>query len=189
MTRANSYTKNIACLESLWNSDLEDRWSVRPILDVIANIQDLKLAHLSCNTEPEFAYNLRMLGKRRSYGILYLAFHGAPGELYLADDTAVSLEALQEYMGTRFSDWIIHFGCCSTIRVEQERLRSFVAATQVKMVVGYTKDVDWIESSAMDLLIFQALQQYVDLRACWRHLQKSYADLVARTGLDVVLGP
>jgi hypothetical protein len=131
---------------------------------------------------------LRTLGKRRSYDILYLAFHGAPGQFYLADDTAVSLEALQDYMATRFSDWIIHFGCCSTIRVASERLQDFVATTQVKMIMGYTKDVDWIESSAMDLLIFQALQQYVDLHACWRHLQKSYPDLVARTGLNVVLG-
>jgi hypothetical protein len=188
MTRTTTYTKNIACLESLWNTDLEDRWSVRPILEVVANIQDLKLAHLSCNTKPEFVYNLRMLSKRRSYGILYLAFHGAPGQLYLADDTSVSLEGLQDYMATRFSDWIIHFGCCSTLRVASERLQSFVATTQVKMILGYTKDIDWIESSAMDLLIFQALQQYIDLHACWRYLQKSYPDLVARTGLNVLLG-
>lgn len=187
MTRTKSYTKNIACLESLWNTDLEDRWSVRPILDVIANTYDLKLAHLSCNTEPEFTYNLRMLGKRRSYGILYLAFHGAPGEIYLADETYLTLEALQETMASRFTDWIIHFGCCSTIRVSSERLEAFVAATQVSMIIGYTKDVDWIESSAVDLLIFQALQQYVDLHACWRHLQKVYPDLVARTGLTVMV--
>lgn len=188
MTRADSYSKNIACLESLWDSDLVDRLSVRPILDVIANSQDLKLAYLSCNTEPEFAHNLRMLGKRRSYGILYLAFHGSPGELYLADDTSISLEALQEYMATRFADGIIHFGSCSTIDVDPERLQSFVDSTQAKMVIGYTKSVDWIESSAMDLLIFQALQQYVDLHACWRYLQKSYPDLIERTGLNVVMG-
>ncbi|MCU0490414.1 MAG: hypothetical protein MUD01_02305 [Chloroflexaceae bacterium] len=187
MARTDSYTKNIACLESLWNSDLEDRWSVRPILDVIVNVQDLKLAYLSCNTEAEFIYNLKMLSKRRSYGILYLAFHGAPGEFYLADDSAISLETLSEYMATRFTDWIIHFGCCSTMRVSASQLDSFIEATGVKMVLGYTKDVDWIESSAMDLLIFQALQQYVDLRACWRGLQKSYPDLIDKTGLNVVV--
>jgi hypothetical protein len=188
MTRSTSYSKRIACLESLWHTDLEDHWSVRPILEVVATIQDVKLAHLSCNTEPEFAYNLKMLAKRRADGILYLAFHGGPGELYLADDTAISLEALSEYMGTRFTDWTIHFGCCSTVRVEPERVQAFIEATRVKMVIGYTKDVDWIESSAMDLLIFQALQQYVDLHACWRALQKRYPDLIARTGLAVMLG-
>jgi hypothetical protein len=187
MTRTDSYTKNIACLESLWNTDLEDRWSVRPVLDMLANVQDFKLAYLSCNTEPEFAYNLKMLGKRRSYGILYLAFHGGPGEFYLADNTCIPLEALGEYMGTRFNDRIIHFGCCSTMRVSSERLDAFTETTGIKMVMGYTKNVDWIESSAMDLLIFQALQQYVDLHACWRALQKNYPDLIAKTGLTVVL--
>ncbi|MFO7169122.1 MAG: hypothetical protein DIU80_013955 [Chloroflexota bacterium] len=188
MSRAASYTKNIACLESLWNNDLEDRWSVYPILDVFANVQDVKLAHLTCNTEPEFIYNLKMLAKRRSYGILYLAFHGGPGELYLADDTSISLETLSEYMGERFSGRIIHFGCCSTLRVSAQRLADFVESTGVNMILGYTKDIDWIESSAMDLLVFQMLQQYVDLHACWRALQKNYPDLIARTGLSVALG-
>jgi len=91
-------------------------------------------------------------------------------------------------MAACFTDWIIHFGCCSTIRVEPDRLQQFVATTQVKMVMGYTKNIDWIESAAMDMLIFQALQQYVDLHACWRYLQKSYPDLIARTGLNVVIG-
>ncbi len=188
MSHTTSYTKNIACLESLWNTDIEDRWSVRPILDVITNIQDLKLAHLSCNTEPEFAYNLKMLGKRKHYGILYLAFHGSPGEIYLADDTSISLEVLSDYMGERFQKRIIHFGSCRTVDVSEKRLRSFVETTQVTLVLGYSKDVDWIESSAMDLLIFQSLQQYVDMSAWWRNMQKSYPDLIARTGLQVALG-
>ena len=187
MPRTDSYAKNIACLESLWNNDLEDRWSVRPILDVVANTYDLKLAHLTCNTEPEFSFNLRMFGKRRSYGILYLAFHGSPGALYLADETELTLEALQELMASRFTDWIIHFGSCSTIAVPRQRLRSFVAETQVSMVMGYTKDIDWIESSAFDLILFQALQQYVDMGAFWRHITGAYPDLIERTGLTVEL--
>ncbi|GAB4212895.1 MAG: hypothetical protein OHK0022_49320 [Roseiflexaceae bacterium] len=188
MPRSESYTKHIACLESLWNNDLEERWSVQPILALIANIQDCRLAHLTCNTEPEFAYNLSMLSRRRQDGILYLAFHGAPGEIYLADGTNISLEQLAEYMETRFNGWIIHFGSCSTISVDQERLDQFIKATNVHMMIGYTKDVDWIESSAMDMLIFQALQQYVDLHAFWRSLQKNYPDLIAKTGLNVALG-
>jgi hypothetical protein len=187
MPRTASYSKNIACLESLWNTDLEDRWSVRPILDVVVNTYDLKLAHLTCNTEPEFTYNLRMLGKRRSYAILYLAFHGSPGTMYLADGSEVTLEALQEMMASRFTDWIIHFGSCSTIAVSKERLRSFVTTTETSMVMGYTKDIDWIESSAFDLILFQALQQYVDMRACWRYIQNAYPDLIERTGLTVEL--
>lgn len=185
---ATKYTKNIACLESLWNTDIEDRWSVRPILEVIANIHDLKLAYLSCNTHEEFAFNLKMLAKRRSYGILYLAFHGAPGEIFLGDDTSLTLENLQELMGTRFADWIVHFGSCSTVDVTPRQLKSFVVETQVKMVLGYTKSVDWIESSALDLLIFQSLQKYINLNAWWTYLKKTYPDMVELTGLKVAMG-
>lgn len=187
MPRTDTYTKHIACLESLWNDDIEDRWSVRPILEVVANIHDLKLAHLSCNTREEFVFNLQMLAKRRRYRMLYVALHGGPGEVYLADETAITLEELAELMGTRFKDWVVHFGSCSTVRVPEERLKAFLAATDVAMVLGYTQDVDWLESAAMDLLVFQALQQYVDMAACWRSLAETYTDMIARTGLTVAL--
>ena len=34
--RARDHRTNIACLESLWNSDLENRLSVVPILDLVS---------------------------------------------------------------------------------------------------------------------------------------------------------
>lgn len=55
------------------------------------------------------------------------------------------------------------------------------------MVLGYNKDVNWIESSSMDLLIFQALQNYVDLHAFWRSIEQWYPDLLARTGLCAII--
>lgn len=188
MPDAESYTKHIACLESLWNDDIEERWNVFPLLKLVGNIHDLRVAHLTCNTEPEFAFNLDLLSKKRNFGILYMAFHGGPGEIYLADETAVTLELLAEYMKKRFKGWVIHFGSCGTLAVEDEQIAQFIEQTGVNMVLGYDYSVDWIESAAMDILLFQSLQNYVDLRAFWRHMTHTYPDLIAKTGLEAHFG-
>ena len=65
--RARDHRTNIACLESLWNSDLENRLSVVPILDLVSRVNGTRYTYLTCNTREELAYNLGKLGKRRGY--------------------------------------------------------------------------------------------------------------------------
>ena len=77
MARIQNYRKNIVCLESLWNENVEQRLSMQPILDVIAKSHDVKVTYLSCNTRAEFEFNLEQIKRRRNYGVLYLAFHCA----------------------------------------------------------------------------------------------------------------
>lgn len=186
MPHAASYTKQIACIESL--TDREERLSVRPLMEFVASVQSVRLSYQPCDTEGELADALRAFGRLRSDGILYVALHGDPGAIYLADGTELSLEQFAEHLGERFAGWVLHFGSCSTLDVRPARLEAFCAATGVPLLLGYRKAVDWIESSAMDMLVFQALQQYVDLRACWRFLQRQYPSLIDCTGLAAYAG-
>jgi hypothetical protein len=181
MPHAASYAKPIACIESL--SHKEERLSVRPLLEFVASVQGVRLSYQPCDTEAELAAGLKSFARLRSDGILYVALHGAPGIVYLADGTELSLEDFAEYLGTRFAGWVLHFGSCSTLKASPTRLAAFAEATGIPLLVGYRQTVDWIESAAMDMLIFQALQQYVDLRACWRFLERQYPSLIECTGL------
>ena len=76
----------------------------------------VKHTFCTCNTEPEFTYNLRLLRRRRGCGILYLALHGSPGHVAL-DAVDLSLDDLAQRLGTDFRDWVIHFGTCETVDV------------------------------------------------------------------------
>lgn len=89
MPRVPSYLKNIACLESLWTQDLVSRLSVLPILELTTRVTDAKYVYLTCNTKAELRYNLSLLGRRKSCGILMLAFHGDPGKIELAEHLLV----------------------------------------------------------------------------------------------------
>ncbi|MCA1589197.1 MAG: hypothetical protein LC734_02165 [Acidobacteria bacterium] len=171
--------RNIACLESMWDRRIEDRLNVLPTLQLISKTQDAKFSHLTCNTREELRYNLNLLC-RRSYGVLYFAFHGSPGKIHLHRDK-VTLTELAAMMNHRFANWIIHFGTCSTLRKPSEVVY-FVEQTGVSLVTGFTRDVDWIESSAFELLLFKAFHTYKSPRVICRHLFSKYADLAEMTG-------
>src|SRR5262245_44189804 len=113
MGRTRSHKKNIACLESLWDGKLENRLSRVPMLDLASRVDDVRFAYLTCNTEDELRYNLGKLKHKRGYGILYLCCHGKPGELLL-DNARIDIERLSTFMRDGFTDWVVHFGTCST---------------------------------------------------------------------------
>ena len=93
----------------------------------------------------------------------------------------VTLTELAEMMNCRFANWIIHFGTCSTLRKPNE-VAYFVEQTRVSLVTGFTRDVDWIESSAFELLLFKAFLNYKSPKIICRHLVSKYPELAEATG-------
>ncbi|MGH7393059.1 MAG: DUF6642 family protein [Candidatus Rokuibacteriota bacterium] len=186
MGRARSHKKNIACVESLWDGNIESRLSVVPLLELASRVDDVRFSYLTCNTEEELKYNLDKLKRKRGYGILYLSCHGRPGELVL-DQQGIEIEKLAHYMADGFANWVVHFGSCATINIPQARISRFIASTRVSMVVGYKRDVDWIDSAAIDLVLFDRLQEYRHMHRFWETFKRRYRDLIGVTGLRAFL--
>jgi len=182
MARVKSYRKKIACIESLWDPTMETHLSVLPILELVSRLHDLKFIYLTCDTREELKHNLNKLKKKPGYGILYLSFHGHPGQIVL-DTASIKMESLISYMGRGFANWVVHFGSCETIDIETTRISRFMEATGVSMVLGYRKDVNWSEATALDFLILDWLQRYKDMRRMWSRFRKNYKDLISITGL------
>src|SRR3989442_1586938 len=157
-----------------------------PMLELSERVNDVGWASLTCNTEEELKYNLGKLRHRRGYGILYLSCHGRPGELVFDKDT-VEIEKLGQFLGDGFTNWVVHFGSCATLNIAHARISRFIANTRVSMVIGYRKDVDWIDSAAIDLLLFDRLQEYRSMHRFWEHFRGRYRDLISLTGLRAFL--
>jgi len=167
MALARSYKKNIVCLESFWDHDLEKRLSVLPILELVARRNGVRFIHLTCNTPEEFIHNIGLVSRKNGYSILYLASHGRPGRIVLGE-SSIQLETLAEIIRKRLAGWMIHFGCCGTLCVEESRIRNFVSRTQVLMVSGYTRQVDWLSGTVIDLLLLDQVQYYREMRKFWK---------------------
>ena len=179
--------RNIACLEGLWDDNLEQRIGATALLDLVAKINEVRFTVLSCNTRDEFEFNINKLcisRIKKHYGVLYMVFHGGPaGQIFLSDEVPLSLEELAGIMGDRFKGWIVHFSSCSTLAVKETRLKSFIRKTKVSLVIGYTKDMYWSECLAMDLLLFENIANYKRLWDMKRFVGRRYGELVKMTGL------
>jgi hypothetical protein len=185
--KSKAHKKNIVCLESLWDHDMENRLTVLPVLELTSKISGTKSILLTCNTVEEFSHNLKMLKRKSGYGILYFAFHGFPGG-FLIDGSPVELEAVAELMGKGFSKWVVYFGSCETTKTRRWRISDFMARTGVSMVLGYKRWVDWVESAALDLMLLNRMQDYKDMRKFWGFFQRRYGPLIQITGLEAFHG-
>lgn len=188
MGRTKYYQKNIACLESLWDNRIanQHRLGVAPILEIASRIHQSSFAHMTCNTIEELKFNLRMLSRRKGYDVVYFAMHGRPGVLALSQGE-IELQELAAIMKHGFSNRIVHFGSCSTLDVKRKRIRTFLKATQIPILIGYVKDPNWIESSAVDLLVFDQLQRFRNMRSFWADFRYRYPNLISQTGLRAFL--
>ena len=136
MAKAKSYRKKIACLESLWDPDIEHHLNVEPILQLASKVNYIDYIYMTCNTQEELKYNLRMIKRKSGYGILYLAFHGGAGGNYLDHGAADDMEKRAGYMGRGVKRWSVPVSKCVTHVRWQQRLARFLGACQTVPHVG-----------------------------------------------------
>lgn len=172
----------ILCIESNWNGRQASNRSVSYLLQLIATEYGCPVVHLHANTPEELLHNLRNFNYGFRRGLLYLAFHGKPGHIKLGNQQYVSFEELSEMMNHRFAGWFIHFGSCATLRSDARQFKKDIGAS---MVSGYNKYVYWIESSAMDVLLFGLMQEMTYPKNIQRKIDTVYSGLASLTGLEL----
>jgi len=158
----------IFCLEADWWSDFNRSSTVQPVLDLLAQgvRTDVPHVHRDVGAREELALYLKRWARRRNaqYGILYLAFHGEPGRIYLGDlrrkSSAVTLDELAEMMGDGLSDRLVHFGSCETLRVDRRLIRRFLNRTGLVAASGFRTPVDWLDSAVFEVLLFEVMLRY-----------------------------
>lgn len=157
--RKNTETKNVFCLEGLWDNNLKKRSTIEPVLQLLESRQTSKYIHKNCATTTELEFYLERwsLKAYSDYPILYLAFHGTENLVHLVD-RAITLDKLAEILEDKCSGRIIIIGSCSTMNIDKRHLKNFVIKTDALALFGYKTDVDWVKSTANDLLVFEALQ-------------------------------
>ena len=178
--------KKILCLEGLWDNNLEQRLSVKPLLEIISKLNGIRFTHCPCNTVSEFQFHLYNFTSSKiasKYSILYLAFHGHSGRIVLSDQEQLNLEDLADLMGQRFQGWSVLLSCCSILCLGEKRMKNFIKQTRVGLVIGYRKAVDWGESVSFEFIILDHLVNYSYLAWMRKRIETRYPDLVAATGL------
>lgn len=164
----------ILCLEGDSEADLTSATSVRPMLELLRDVADVEFVHKDIGTRTELEHYLRRWTTDDSsveqFLTLYIALHGTKKAslsgweraliISHADDGVVSLRELATMLGDGLAGVVVHLGSCSVLKEEEKLLKDFCRTTGIAALAGYTTDVEWMPSAALDLLFFSSIAPY-----------------------------
>ncbi len=151
-------SNGVFCLEGEWSPDLRTRESVLPILELLERLGQIKFIHRNVGAEAEVRRHLKKWSQSRygDYQVLFIASHGDKGQLTWSSDRGAesrsSLDELAGLLDGAAAGCYIYFGSCLTL-FDRPEIERFVAQTGAAAVLGYRKEVDWIEAAAFEVLL------------------------------------
>jgi hypothetical protein len=181
--------KGILAIESNWDGlVLEPKSGMKSLLDFITINKSTRFSYNFINTVEEFRYILQTVNPNK-FGLLYLGVHGRPNAIKLGmnKEFFVTLEELSEMMGKRFSGCGLHFASCSVLNVDRERLQNFKDSTGISFLSGYLIDVDFDESSLMDLALINRWIYARNISVMFKNIEKSYKSLVKQNSFTYLI--
>lgn len=175
--------KKIFALEGEWETRLEDKFSIKPVLDFVATTSNVDYIHRRCVLKETLSYYLERLKSYKSFPIVYLAFHGSNSKIKLEDES-INLLELANLSNGAFQNRYVHFGSCSTAR-NLEKLNQFKQETGAVMVSGFTEDISFIDGTLMDIALLNRLQEHKYSNGV-KNMPSHYDSLIEKTGFVIV---
>ncbi|WP_435151242.1 DUF6642 family protein [Micromonospora aurantiaca (nom. illeg.)] len=151
--------KGVFCIEGEWDHDLTKRRTVLPTLDMLERLGSLRHIHRSAVTRDQLRYHLEKWSTARyaAYQVGFFALHGSPRHMWLSRSHSTSLDEVAGWIPGRWHGKRIYIGGCSVLRGSDSYLTDFLYQTGASLVCGFTKQVDWIESAAFEMVILDRL--------------------------------
>ena len=151
----------ILAIESLWFRNLTmPKYTIQPILEMLYNNTRINYAYFTANTREELKFVLSKFNNNHP-GIIYIASHGNTGKFFFGtgNEDYLTIAELGNFLKGKLRNRAIHIGSCETFNISESDILRFKYVTKASLVSGYTKSVDWLESSALDMLYLEELQR------------------------------
>jgi hypothetical protein len=177
-------------MEGGWSTRLTAKESVRPLLEYLEAVGEIRFLHERARTPDTAVHLLRTWTQRQydHYPLGYFGFHGIPGVLLFGRGRRLTMDELAKVLDGACAGRTLYFGSCAFLNVDRRRIETFRHRTRARCIAGYRKDVDWFESAAFDVLLFEALTRYQRIDAAHRWLLRRYPGLVRTLGFAMFYG-
>lgn len=181
-------SKRILAIESWDSVYLEPKAGMKSLLDFITSIQGTRYSYNFCHTPTELEYLLKNI-PTKNFSLLYFAVHGKPEKIQtgMFSEFDISLNKLSKMMGKRFSGMGVHFASCAVLSSSNETIENFIKNTEVAFVSGYTKYVDFEESSLADLAFINRWMYAKNYKKMFENMKKSYKTILSENGFKYYL--
>lgn len=161
----------IFCLEGEM-SNRNQSVTVKPLLQLLQSLDtwrcgrsdnakgNLDFQYCLCQSTKRFRQELQKLDPRtflkgQASNCLYLAFHGSGQGLY-ADEECLPFKDVSEELGTKLGNELIYFSNCGGRNTKRE-LQQVRQQTEARLVIGYSKPVDWLLATMFETWFFSEL--------------------------------
>jgi hypothetical protein len=181
--------RKLICLESSWDERVFKNLSVKGFFDSLRPLirPPLQIEHRFIESSKHLAHYLR-----RPDGILwvdpsawdvpifYLAFHGSPGSVQSVLEQIGPDELCEAFAGYGAYPNLIYFGSCSVLEGAKGKkfAGDLLRASGSRAVIGYKKDVNWMDSMVVDLLFlyrfYTSLHTWNKLRETFESVQRDF---------------
>lgn len=183
------YATGIFAFEGDPERNLKRKYSVRPILRFLEDLNGTKHVFRDIGTPEELQHYLSRWRLSTYDGYIgYFSFHGSPGALWLPGgrERSITLDDLADWLEDQCRGRVVHFCACSVMRLHDERLQEFRQRTGAQAVIGYTKNVDWAESMAFEILLHSALANFSRFGDAMNHLDRIAGTLRKHLGFKII---
>jgi hypothetical protein len=82
---------------------------------------------------------------------------------------------------------VVHLGSCSVLRNNEAAVQRFLDATGARVLSGYERDVDFLDSAALDTAWLGYIASYERLGDALRFFRARYASLIDHLNWAAVL--
>jgi hypothetical protein len=183
--------RKLVCLETYWSDRHGQAFrerSVRPFFEGLAAQLEppLAVAHRFMDSPAQLAaYTRRREGllwrdpETFDTPVYYLSFHGSPGKIHTALTKIGPAALCRAFAGWGKSyDNLVYFGACRVFNGKRGEnfARAFLRASCCRAVIGYTTDINWMDSMLTDLLFLRRF--YADADP-WKNLRAIHASVLA----------
>ncbi|WBQ02082.1 DUF6642 family protein [Kribbella sp. CA-293567] len=175
-------------MEGSWSASVRDVRSVDPVLSALQDNRRAHHAKRHINDPDDLAQSLKQWGQKQHSGfnIGYVALHGSPGAVHIGRRTVDLHQLGGQLPKAALAKKALHFGSCSVLDLDQPEQQELRKALGVNALTGFTKDIDWFEGLAFELLLFEALTWYARPSDAEKYLKRTHAAFAERLGFVMV---
>jgi len=150
--------KSILVLEAPWDSGSLESSSVWPMIREFASMRNIKAFHQTFFDKSSFEHWIKAYDEMAIAGpkLLYIACHGSNGQLAGLSKN-LNRTSIQSAIQAAHNIRFVHFGSC--LFGSEKNLQNLLdAAPHLRWVAGYDKEVDWVDSTLFDILLWGRIE-------------------------------
>jgi Family of unknown function (DUF6642) len=178
---------HIFAIEGEWENKLDNNLTIKSALTMLQEVSGIEYIFRKVNTVDSLLAYLQQseAASYKKYSFILIASHGSSKDIELSRDQIISLKELAKKCSGIFNNKVVHFSSCGVLQ-NKKSIHEFKEFTGARMVSGYSKSVDFLQSSLLDIALINSFYGNNSPVITYNHLNRYYPELIELLGFKII---